>query len=263
PIGPVLTNNFSWTWNTTTAPEGKHVLSVLYVNEPPPGKPCLALNGREYTVVVENSGTPITGPQVVPLPSAWNNLIGNKVPPRADYVTYMGSRVHATSHPYTYQFIPPAGGVQQSSETGWYAEPLVGNGAGEGEGTPSFYVLKNGSVVTESLYQEHSDYDDTSYPYVAAQNNFDGLRDDNNVSAYSALVPYLDGPGFLGISIDGRLFKMNMDGSIQTLAGWVTRRDVVPYYFLDLSIPAPTREAYQETLIGTFDVQFKDPLDLA
>lgn len=263
PIGPVLTNNFSWTWDTTTAPEGTHVLSVLYVNEPPPGKPCLALNGREYTVVVENSGVPITGPQVVPLPSAWNNLLGARVPPRADYVTYMGSRAHATPHPYTYQFIPPAGGVPVDHERGWYSEPLVSNLGGEGEGSPSFYVLKNGSVVTEDMYQEHSDYDDQSYPYIAAQNNFDGPRDDSNTSAYSALVPYLDGPGFLGISIDGRLFKLNMDGSVQTLAGWVTRRDVVPYFFLDLSIPAPTRQAYQETLIGTFDVQFKDPLDLA
>jgi hypothetical protein len=158
PIGPVLTSNFAWTWDTTTASEGTHVLSVLYVNEPAPGKPCFALQGREYTVVVENTGVPITGAQLLPVAGDWANGIGVHLPPRADSLTYLGSRTHSASHPYPYTFIPPANGVPVT--TGWYSEPLVANLGGEGEGTPSIYALLNGSIVTETYYQEHNDFDD-------------------------------------------------------------------------------------------------------
>jgi hypothetical protein len=261
PIGPVLTNNFAWTWDTTTASEGTHVLSVLYVNEPAPSSPCFTFSGREYPVVVENTHVPITGSQVVPIDGAQPiATVGPVGPQRADYVTYPGLQPHATAHPYPYQFIPPAGGVPQ---TDFYSEPLETQLAAEGEPSPAFYSLSNGSVVTEGMYVEHSDFDENSYPFVARQGGYDGPEDDSSISPYATYVPYLDGPGFLGISIDGRLFKLDMDGSVQTLAGYVTRRDVVPFYPFDFSIPMNTVQSQKENLIGNFDLYFKDPLDLA
>src|ERR1700751_5048963 len=63
PVGPVLTNAFSWNLDTTTLADGTHALSVLYVNEPSPGNSCYTLLGRQYEFVVSNSGHPISGSQ--------------------------------------------------------------------------------------------------------------------------------------------------------------------------------------------------------
>lgn len=259
PIGPVLTDNFAWNWDTTTAPEGTHVLSVVYVNEPAPSVPCFTFLGREYLVVVENTGVPMKGAQTVPITGANPHIIGPLPPQKADYVQYPGFQPHATAHPYPYRFIPPAGGAPQSD---YYSEPIETQLTGEGEAAPAYYQLSNGSVVAEEMYVEHSDQDENSYPWVQRQGGYDGPQDDSNTSPYVTYVPYLDGPGFLGISIDGRLFKLNMDGSVQTLVGWVTRPDVLPFYYLDGSIPMTTVEQQTQTLLGTFDTYFSDPLDL-
>jgi hypothetical protein len=53
-----------------------------------------------------------------------------------------------------------------------------------------------------------------------------------------------------------------MDGSTQTLAGWVANRNVTPLHYLDGSIPLSSVHA-QQTLIGNFDAQFDFPTDLA
>ena len=113
PIGPVLTDNFSWSWDSTTATEGTHVLSVLYVNEPPPsGSPCYTFSPHEYSVVVENTGVPITGAQMVPIAAPTTLATVGPIPPqKADWVTYPGFQPHATAHPYNYVAVPPAGGV--------------------------------------------------------------------------------------------------------------------------------------------------------
>jgi hypothetical protein len=262
PISPVLTNSFGWTWDSTTATDGTHVLSVLYVNEPSPNaNPCYSFLGREYSVVVENTGVPTTGAQPVPITGATSAATVGPLPPqKADWVMYPGSQPHATVHPYNYQFVPPAGGV---APTGYYSEPLQMQLGGEGETSPSYYALKNGSIVTEGFFLEHNDFDQVSYPYVARQGLYDGGEDDSITSPYATYVPDLDGPGFIGISIDGRLFKLNMDGSTQTMAGWLERRDVTPFYFRDTSIPMSTVESQKETLLGIFDTYFLDPLDLA
>src|SRR5262249_40415451 len=70
------------------------------------------------------------------------------------------------------------------------------------------------------------------------------------------------GPGFYGITMDGQLFLLNMDGSVKTLAGQVTNRTVTPYHYLDNSIPMRWVHR-QQTVIGTFDAPFSFPTDLA
>src|SRR5579864_1335277 len=83
PIGPVLTDNFSWSWDSTTASEGTHVLSVLYVNEPPPsGSPCYTFSPHEYSAVVENTGVPNTGAQMVPITAPTTLATVGPVPPQ-------------------------------------------------------------------------------------------------------------------------------------------------------------------------------------
>src|SRR5262249_9852846 len=92
--------------------------------------------------------------------------------------------------------------------------------------------------------------------------HFAGRQDDVNISSYAVFVPNLSGPGFYGISMDGDLFLVNMDGSVQILAGWTPNRNIPAFHYLDSSIPLAAVHA-QQKLIGNFDVQFNFPTDLA
>ncbi len=267
-VGPVLTNSFAWNLDTSTIPDGTHSLSVLYVNEPAPGNPCYTFLGRQYAFVVSNSGQAITGPQLVPVISPQPGY-GPLAPQYADFVTYPGYQSHPASHPFPYQFIAPAGG---STPMNLWIEPLLSSTSNTGEALPAYWQLRNGSIVEDPLFTSLLGCDDLRKPRwgfdVAGpsreqrKGHFDGAQDDVNASSYAKFTANLDGPGFYGIGMDGRLFLLNMDGSIQTLAGWVTNRNVTPFHYLDGSIPMSSVQS-QQTLLGNFDAQFFFPNDLA
>jgi hypothetical protein len=92
--------------------------------------------------------------------------------------------------------------------------------------------------------------------------HFDGSQDDVSLSSYTTFAPNLDGPGFYGVSMDGRLFLLGMDGSVKTIAGWAGNRNVPAFDYLDGTIPLATVKN-QQSLIGKFDAQFYFPTDLA
>lgn len=133
PVGPVLTNNFAWSLNTATIPDGTHSLSVLYVNEPAPASVCYTFLGRQYAFVVSNSGKAITGPQLLPVISPPPGY-GPVAPQEADFITYAGYQPHAASNPFPYQYIPPAGGI---TPTDFWIEPLLASLSNTGEAVPA------------------------------------------------------------------------------------------------------------------------------
>lgn len=267
PVGPVLTDNFSWSLDTTTVRDGAHALSVLFVNEPSPGNPCYTFLGRQYAFVVSNTGHPITGSQTLPVIAPPSNA--PLLPPTGDFITYPGYQPHATAHPFPYQFVPPAGGAPVAD---LWAEPLLNPTSNAGEGRPAYWQLKNGSIVEDALFPNLFLCDDLRKPnyefdtggpaWELRKGHFDGQQDDVGMVSYAAFTPNLDGPGFYGIGIDGRLFMIGMNGSVQTLAGWVTQRNATPSHYLDSSIPLSAVHQSQ-TLVGQFDTQFKFPTDLA
>lgn len=267
-VGPVLTDSFGWSLDTSTIPDGTHILSVVYVNEPASANTYYTFLGRTYPFVVSNSGRALTGPQVVPaiLPPAG---YGPLAPQYADFLTYPGYQAHSASHPFPYQFIPPAGGPPPAN---LWIEPLLSATSNAGETLPAYWQLRNGSIVADPLFTNLLGCDDLRKPRyffdVAGpsreqrKGHFDGAQDDVGVSSFATLTANLDGPGFYGISMEGRLFLLNMDGSVKTLAGWVTNRSVTPFHYLDNSIPMSSVHN-QQTLIGNFDAQFYFPTDLA
>lgn len=264
PTGPVLINNFAWNMDTTGIPDGTHALSVLYVNETRQN-PCATFLGRQYAFVVSN-GTVISGTQVVP-------VIGPPDAPGtsqyADFITYPGYQPHSVPHPFQAQVIPPAGGIEP---TGLWAEPLVAPTSNFEESLPAYWQLQNGAIVEGPLFTRLTGCDDLREPtwgfdasgpsWEQRKGHFDGQQDDASLSSFVTFTANLDGAGFYGIGMDGRLFFLNMDGSVQTLAGWVTNRDITPFDYLDGSIPMSFVED-QQTLVGSFDVPFKFPTDLA
>lgn len=269
PVGPVLANNFAWLFDTSTIADGAHTLSVLYVNEPAPGTSCYTLLGRQYVFVVSNSGQAITGSQVVPAvaPPLGNGLI---LPQYADFVTYPGSRTHSAPHPFGYSFIAPANSGANPADL--WAEPLLSPSSITGEPLPAYWQLKNGSIVEDPLYSSLFYCDDLRQPawlfdlmgstWEQRKAYFDGSQDDVGISSYTTFTANLDGPGYYGVGLDGRLILLNMDGSVQTLAGWVAKRAITPFEYLDDSIPLSAVQGQQQ-LIGNFDAQFNFASDLA
>jgi hypothetical protein len=268
PAGPVLTDNFASILDTTQIPDGTHSLSVLYINEPATLWPCYTFLGRQYSFVVSNSGRAITGPQLLPVVAPLAGY-GPVLPQYADSIAFPGSQSHPISHPFPAQIIAPAGGVTPSD---LWSEPLLFSTSNTGESIPSYWQLRNGSIVEDPLFSSLIGCDDLRQPrwgfdvagpiWEQRKGHFDGLQDDVSASSYATFTPNPDGPGFYGISMDGRLFLLGTDGSIRTLTGWVTNRNVIPLHYEDGSIPLASVHG-QQTLVGNFDAQFYFPTDLA
>jgi hypothetical protein len=273
PVSPALTDNFAWNLDTTKIADGTHSISVLYVDEPPPGDRCNTFSGRQYTFVVSNSGSASTsltntGAQRVPLilPPQGN---GPVAPQYADFINYPGYHAHPAAHPFSYQFIPAAGGVPP---TDLWIEPLIHSTSNAGEGEPAYWQLRNGSIVEDPLFPEVFFCDDLRKPrfpfdvtgplWEQRKSRFDGQQDDATMASYAVFTPNLDGPGFYGVGMDGRLVMLGMDGSVKTLAGWVANRSTTPFHYLDSSIPMSAVRR-QQSLVGSFDVPFTFPTDLA
>lgn len=268
PVGPVLTDQFFWALDTTTLTQGTHALSVLYVNVPASQDSCRSFLGRQYAFVVSNNEVVVNGPQTIPVIAPPVNY-GPLVPQYADFISYPGYQPHSTAHPFPYKFVPPTGGA---TPTDFWIEPLLSSTSNTGESKPGYWQLKNGSIVEDSLFSNVFLCDDLRMPNYAftiagptweqRKGRYDGAQDDVSLGSYTVFVPNLDGRGFYGIGMDGRLFFLDMDGSVQTVAGWTTKRTVTPYHYLDDSIPLASVRRKQ-TLIGNFDVQFNFPTDLA
>jgi hypothetical protein len=267
-VSPVLTDNFSWSLDTSTIADGAHSLSVLYVNEPAPGQPCYAFLTRQYTFVASNSGKAMSGPQLVPVIAPPQGY-GPVLPQFADFVSYPGTLPHSTSHPFPYQFVAPANGITPSV---FWSEPLLSPTSNVAEAQPAYWQLKNGSIVEDPLFTSligcddlrdaKAGFDVMGPRWELRKGHFDGTQDDVSLSSYVTFTPNLDGPGFYGVSMDGRLFLLGMDGSVKTIAGWTGNRNVPAFDYLDGSVPLPSVKN-QQSLIGKFDVQFYFPTDLA
>jgi NHL repeat-containing protein len=265
-VGPVLTDAFASTLDTTEITDGAHTLSVLYIDEP--ASPCYTFLGRQYVFVVANSGHAVNGTQLVPVVAPLAGY-GPVLPQFADFVAYSGYRTHPNSHPFNSQVVAGAGGVTPAD---LWSEPLLSATSNAGEAVPTFWQSKNGSIIEDPLFTSLIGCDDLRRPkwgfdvagpvWEQRKAHFDGQQDDVTASSFATFTANLDGPGFYGVSMDGRLFFMGTDGSIHTLAGWVGNRNLAPMHYLDSSIPMAAVHS-QETLVGKFDTQFYFPTDLA
>ena len=165
-----------------------------------------------------------------------------------------------------------------ADNTQWFVEPLTHSLNGIYEDTPSFFstfntlrtlegqiVTVEGHIVTGGFITEAGSTAEDAIQIVRRHIHHAGGRSDNSVCSYSTFVPNLDGPGWIGIDIDGWLFSVDAYGTVTTMAGRETRPDVTPYDYRDASIPLDKLDAHQERVVGTFegDIPFNLTIDLA
>lgn len=265
PISPRIKTPFTYSWDTTGVPDGTHVLSVLLTD----GDGDLSqLRMEPMVVVVDNVAGPITGTQSVP--SIGSRHFGTITKFAPTWLTVDGyTRRHPATVPYLAPVAPAAHTLQNPNDgldsNKWFLEPLTQTSVGLYEDLPALYRTKTGHLVIKNSPHQMGAEAASSEPGILARTQIDGPRNANEVTAYSTYVPNPVGRGWVGVDIAGRVFRINPDGSVETIAGRKANRDVVPYLPEDRRVTEADRRALYISMVGTFEggVEFNVPHDLA
>ncbi len=265
PVSGRLTAPYTFVWDSTTVPDGGHVVSEILVDG---ADPTTLDVPSAATFNVVNTGKPVLGPQFLPSLGGGSLRVWQKtglpewIPWNTGYTW-----VHpATTAPFSAPVTPtaasrglPDGGLS----LGFTSESLTQSNVTLESTGLRVVRSKTGWLEIEIDFPEATASDDTSIPGVMARPQIDGPRNDNSVSAYTT---YADDPAgfFMGISLDGRMFTLSRTGTITTVAGRQWNRNVVPYSVFDPRVTEADRET-QITQIGSFQggLLFNGPDDIA
>ena len=280
PIGPQLTASnlapdvfhcppFVLNFDTTTIPDGTHMAwaKVLdHTSDQAYGYQCFG-----KSIIVHNSGF-ISGPQTVP--ASTGNQVRTVWPNRPDYVRYPGGggTPRNTAQPWSYAFVPPAGGVRPTPPPGaltaYFLESINGPTTEEYHTDPVWSTLSSletgtvdGGVWVQPVSVEPvaSGVAGTSasqelYFVEIALNPSDGGRNANLTSSIVNLIEKPDGSAWYGVELQGRLYRLDHNGTVTTIAGF-TKDYTKLSYNLGLGTD-PANEALlrtRQTVVGNFD----------
>ena len=273
-LSGVLTGPQTITWNSASIPDGTYVVDIQIV-EPDPADTLKTALERFYRrplyVIPDNTAGPVTGPQWLPsvgsvgMRSRWTEATA------VDWFFFSGNREFPAAEPWPYEPIAPPqtdaerqlllqndltnGGTwfpetwNQVFNARFDKEPIVSRTQ---EGHISLRIVPFSTMGNNSLYSWR-------FPLT------DGPRNQGSFGRETGLRPDPTGPGFVGISWEeSRMVRVGPDGTVTTLAGYVTRRDVVPYSPFDTTITRQEYIANQWQLVGQFEggVTFNLPRDL-
>ena len=214
----------------------------------------------------------VTGEQWLPVfgymgqRSRWAESFG------VDWVRSTATPLSPDAHPYPYEFIaPPQNDTERQALVGegnFFGETWlqVWNSRFDQEGRLS--RTKEGHPFVTGYYEQLAD-EDGDWPYRFPFT--DGQRNQASLNKRTSFRPDPNGPGFIGISYEGRLFRLHPTDGVTTLAGHVTRSDVVPFSPWDVppwqgvGVTIEEFESQQWLVVGSFDndVRFANPNDLA
>jgi|GEM_PF-2042617 len=268
PVSPRISSApYTFTWDSSGTADGPHIVGFVITE----GTNVNKYKPEGSILTVDNIAGVNTGPQLLPaLGSAY--LEARPRTTLADWISYSGgyTRQHNPGNTYPYRYSPPVHslGIDPTSvipSNKWFVEPITSVETDLHDQVPSIYRSKAGHLGVGYLLDQIGSDVKTSKDMLLTNDNIDGPRNNNNVSPYTTYAPNPEGPGWIGIDIAGRIFKINTDGSVVTIAGRKTKRDVVPYYTRDSSVSEAERQALQVEYIGNFEggIKFDGPADLA
>lgn len=266
PVSPRLKSPYTWTWDSATVPDGGHVVSEIIVDGT---GDTTKYNPIATTIVVDNVPGPVLGPQLLPSLGGGTIRVMQRtaIPEWLPWDTGYVYPHPASTAPYVAPVSPPAHarGLPDGGFGQWFgSEPLTQANVGMETSALQIVRAKTGHIFVEITRPEVRANADDSLQGVLALPMMDGPRNDNGVSPYSTYIPNPVDRGYVGIDLGGRVFKINMDGSVVTIAGRQVKRDVVPYSAFDPRVTEADRRAWQINMIGDFHgVEFKQPNDLA
>jgi hypothetical protein len=271
PISPRIKTPYTWTWDSTTVPDGSHVVGVILVdgvwNGTTPGNGYVP---NASVVTVDNVPGPVLGNQMLASLGTGAIRVSQKtaIPEWIPWSTGYTLPHPTKTVPYVAPVAPTAASLNLPdaglASIGFIAEPVTQANVSLESTSLRIVRDKPGHLYFEPYFVEKTNSADPSLPGVLAEPLMDGPRNDNQVSPYSTYVPDPVGRGFVGVDLGGRVFRLDMDGSVVTLVGRQVKRDVVPYSVTDPRVTEADRRAWQINMIGDFHgTEFHQPNDLA
>jgi hypothetical protein len=134
-----------------------------------------------------------------------------------------------------------------------FAEQLISPAVGYPNELP---VLRRSSANQVTPHYEYQQTGKTGEEFIGigGENRvaYDGGRNDNIVSPYSTYIADPEGTGWIGIDLGGRLFRVEQNGTVTTIAGTRSSRTL------------PAGDTARDELVGTFqnNLKFFMPVDL-
>ena len=255
-ISPILKNDYSFNWDTTAVPDGTYVLGVKWIDGPHLNN----LRMRTPQIVIDNGGGgPKTGTQKIPVTGFY---FDDDFPQsnRPDWVSFSGRRKPSRVHPYPYKPIPSAKNLPNPKEligdnTKWFVESLLHTNGGIYNDMPGFVQTTTGHLVSEGFYAQSGPTVERALKRTHPQQAYWDLgRGRATVSPYSTFVPIPGNePGWYGVDISGRVFRLGAKGQVTTLAGYVTQNDgIVPHDRRNKNLSFSQVITDQAQLVGDF-----------
>lgn len=227
PMSPDLSGPYTWTW-TPGALAGVHTVSVELVGNPP--------GYLAFPTVV--FGSVVTGTQELPVCPAFT-LAGTNL---ADARHWSGRTVYAwdgfpkdpAPYPFPVKTVLPSQIANKDTVLqkiwNWTIEPLTGQTHDYAEAVPRLRQRPSGQVWATRWYQQASL--SLESPAHLSDNVVDDLRRDGprpvgTVSPFVTFVPDVDSAAWYGVELNGRVFRLDPDGTVTTIAGPRRRPDGV------------------------------------
>lgn len=259
PISGILKGDLTATWDSKAIPDGTYALTVRILDS---STDFDRLHSQPIHLIVDNTPGPVTGQQLIPTESISGTRGRWHDSSQVDWLTVDGTPPHAKVTPFVYtpEPVPSSDARRQAllDPKQWFAIPLTGPHLMRYMTPTRLYQTKGGAFFVDRRAPDGG----PSNRYVG----LDGGRNDNNVGEFSALIPIPGSdPRIMGLDETGRLYVVGMDGSVTTVAGRKTLRDVMPYHMLDKSISDAELFAHQQVWVGTFanNRYFNKPMDIA
>jgi hypothetical protein len=268
PVFAASGDSASISFDTTTQPNGTYMVDAKCLDSADPSWPAYVCWSLPCSMVICNGGSN-TSPQVIPVSATGSRFYSSGT----DYVDYVGLPQPSASYPYpgigyTPVDVPPVWSGTLTDPP-WSANPeLARDTTGvywfenvnqlellEYQDTPQFSTTSQGGVIVTGWIGHNNSGEgiEDSYPPVAATSFLDGGRNSNMCSGLVIFTPTPAGAPFpstaiwTGIQLDGRLFTVDLDGTITTIAGYKRDTSQLPLNWL-----GPTNPEFPNTVqVGT------------
>ncbi|RMD86347.1 MAG: hypothetical protein D6813_15055, partial [Calditrichaeota bacterium] len=235
PISAVLTGQQNVSWSSTNVGDGVYAVSVrLYSSGTASNIDISRFRARPVIIIVDNDGVPQNGPQWIPITGYEGMRSRNYGGTGIDWVWYPGWSL-PTANKYPYQFVPPPASDEErrqlANDNKWFTETWFGVLNARYDNEPAFARTEEGHVVAvgTNFYVANESKSDSRESFLT-----DGPRNQGGVMGPTTLIANPRGPGVLGATHGDRVFFAGPDG-IFTVAGFVTKRDVLPCIIGDCS----------------------------
>ena len=229
-------HHLSFAWNTTNVADGTHALTARVVSGTGTTYSPDSIKSMVQPVIVRNSGA-INGQQSFYVGGL--SYQSRHDSSAVEQISFSGSVPQNTPHPLNHTFVPPSSAVALRDVNNWMVESLTEARHDLYTGEPHFYTTQSGGVFAQSYVPEVASSVEVAYDGVERHGNFDGGRDANMADPYSELVAIPPtsplAPGFMGVDLGSRIFKVDLTGAVTTIAGYQAKATALQIDYTDLT----------------------------